>query len=387
MTPNALGTGAEYFNAYATPHAETVYRGLREANPDRRAFILTRSGFGGIQRTASTIWSGDVVSRWSNLKDQIAAGIGAGLAGMPYWTFDIGGFTPEDHYRYNDTTTVGHFSEMSPEHRGEWQELNLRWFQFGALAPLFRSHGQNPYREIFNIADSGTEVYDSFVWYTNLRYRLLPYIYTLAGDAHHRDGTIMRGLAMDFQHDATALNIATQYMFGPALLVSPVFESGARSRPVYLPRGSDWYDFHSGKKHSGGRTIAASAPLARMPLFVRAGSIVPLGPAIQHTGESLNAPITLHVYTGADGSFDIYEDDGLSYEYENGQWSRIPVRYDDASGSLHIGKRVGGFDGLADDRTIAIRWIDGTDTPPAEFDAEPDVALTYSGSPLAAERP
>jgi alpha-D-xyloside xylohydrolase len=387
LSPNALGTGAEYFNAYATPHAETVYRGERETDADKRAFILTRSGFGGIQRTASAIWSGDVVSRWSDLKDQIAAGIGAGLAGMPYWTFDIGGFTPEDHYRFNGSTTVGHFSEMASDRQSEWQELNLRWFQFGALAPLFRSHGQNPYREIFNIADAGTEVYDSLVWYTNLRYRLMPYIYTLAGDAHHRDGTIMRGLAMDFPDDPAARDVATQYMFGPSLLVSPVFESGARTRAVYLPGGGDWFDFHSGEKHAGGRTIDAKAPLTRMPLFVRAGSIVPLGPAIQHTGESLNAPITLHVYAGADGSFEIYEDDGLSYDYEEGQWSRIPVRYDDASGNVDLGERVGGFDGMAKERTIAVRWIDGPAARPADFDAEPDAVLVYSGSPVTVERP
>jgi alpha-D-xyloside xylohydrolase len=387
LTPNALGTGAEYFNAYATPHAETVYRGEREVDGDKRSFILTRSGFGGIQRTGSAIWSGDVVSRWSNLKDQIAAGIGAGLAGMPYWTFDIGGFTPEDHYRLNGATTVGHFSQMAPQHQKEWQELNLRWFQFGALAPLFRSHGQNPYREIFNIADPGSEVYDSLVWYTNLRYRLMPYIYTLAGDAHHRDGTMMRGLAMDFPDDPAVRDIATQYMFGPALLVSPVFESGARSREVYLPEGADWYDFHNGERHAGGRTIDANAPLKRMPLFVRAGSILPVGPAIQHTGESLNAPIVLNVYTGADGNFEIYEDDGLSYDYEEGQWSRIPVRYDEASGTLYIGKREGGFDGMAEERSIAVRWIGGPDGRAADFDAKPDVTLVYSGSPTTVERP
>lgn len=387
MTPNALGTGAEYFNAYATPHAETVYRGLRENDGDKRAFILTRSGFGGIQRTGSAIWSGDVVSRWSDLNDQIAAGIGAGLAGMPYWTFDIGGFTPEDHYRVNGSTTVGHFSQMAPEYQNEWQELNLRWFQFGTLAPLFRSHGQNPYREIFNIADPGSEVYDSMVWYTNLRYRLMPYIYTLAGDAHHKDGTMMRGLAMDFPDDPAVRDVATQYMFGPALLVSPVFESGARSREVYLPEGADWYDFHNGEKHAGGRTVDAKAPLARMPLFVRAGSIVPSGPAIQHTGESLNAPIVLHVYTGADGSFEIYEDDGLSYDYEEGQWSRIPVRYDEASGTLYIGERTGRFDGMAEERSIAVRWVGGPDARAADFDVEPDVTLVYSGSPMTVERP
>jgi alpha-D-xyloside xylohydrolase len=198
---------------------------------------------------------------------------------------------------------------------------------------------------------------------------------------------MMRGLAMDFPDDPAVRDIATQYMFGPALLVSPVFESGARSREVYLPEGADWYDFHNGERHSGGRTIDAKAPLERMPLFVRAGSILPVGPAIQHTGESLNAPIVLNVYPGADGNFEIYEDDGLSYDYEEGQWSRIPVRYDEASGTLHLGKREGGFDGMAEERSIAVRWIGGPDARAADFDVKPDVTLVYSGSPMTVERP
>jgi alpha-D-xyloside xylohydrolase len=386
LTPNALGTGAEYFNAYAVPHAEAVYQGERETDGDKRSFILTRSGFAGIQRTGAAIWSGDVVTRWSNLREQIAAGIGVGLAGMPYWTFDIGGFTPEDHYRFNGSTAVGHFSQMPEERQDEWQELNLRWFQFGALAPLFRSHGQNPYREIFNIADEGTEVYDSLVWYTNLRYRLLPYIYTLAGDSYHKDGTMMRGLAMDFRNDPKVRDIATQYMLGPALLVNPVYEYAARSRSVYLPAGTDWYDFYTGEKYSGGNTVDAVAPLSRMPLFVRAGAIVPVGPAIQHTGESLNAPVLLNVYTGADGSFEIYEDDGLTSGYEEGQWSRIPMRYDDAAGILHIGKRVGGFEGMSGERSIGVRWISGPDERVVDFDAGPDVTLVYTGKPVTVSR-
>ncbi|HZD53283.1 MAG TPA: TIM-barrel domain-containing protein [Woeseiaceae bacterium] len=385
LTPNALGTGAEYFNAYALPHAETVYRGERETDGDRRAFILTRSGFGGIQRTGAAVWSGDVSSRWLNLKEQIAAGIGIGLSGMPYWTYDIGGFTPEDRYRYNGSVTARRISDVAPEQRDEWQELNLRWFQFGAFTPLFRSHGQSPYREIFNLAEEGSAVYDSLVWYTKLRYRLMPYIYTLAGDSYQRDGTIMRGLVMDFPDDPGARDIATEYLFGPAFLVSPVYEHGARSREVYLPAGADWYDFYSGEKHSGGVTIDADAPLARMPLFVRAGSIVPTGPEIRHTGESLNAPLTLNVYTGADGAFDIYEDDGISYDYERGEWSRIPVRYDESEGVLTIGKRVGGFEEMAEERSIAVRWIDGPDADAANTDARPDATLSYEGEPLIVE--
>src|SRR5690606_15660069 len=278
-----------------------------------------------------------------------------------------------------------HVSEMAPELRGEWQELNLRWFQFGALAPLFRSHGQNPYREIFNLADEGSEVYASLVWHTNLRYRLMPYVYTLAGDAYHRDGTMMRGLVMDFPDDLRARDIATQYMFGPALLVNPVYEPGARSREIYLPAGSDWYDFHSGEKYAGGRTIDAAAPLSRMPLFVRAGAILPVGPAIQHTGESLNAPLVINVFTGSDGSFEIYEDDGVSYGYEKGQWSRIQFRYEDATGTLYIGERQGAFDAMAAERSIGVRWIVAGERA-AEFDAEADITLNYTGEPLTASR-
>jgi len=386
MTPNALGTGAEYFNAYALPHAESVYRGDREADGDKRVFILTRSGFGGIQRTAAAIWSGDVASRWSNLKEQIAAGIGVGIAGMPYWTHDIGGFTPEDKYRYNGAVTVENYSEMAPEYRAAWQELNLRWFQFGAFTPLFRSHGQNPYREIYNLAEAGSEVYDSLVWHTRLRYRLMPYIYTLAGNAYQRDGTIMRGLVMDFPDDLSVRDVSTEYMFGPSILVAPVYEAGARQRDVYLPAGAYWYDFHSGSIQAGGATVTAAAPLSRMPLFVSAGAIIPTGPAIQNTGESLNAPLVLNVFTGADGEFDIYEDDGLSYAYEQGQWSRIPVRYEHETGTLVIGARVGGFEGMAEQRDIAVRWITGPDTVPADFDAEPDARLVYSGDELRISR-
>jgi alpha-D-xyloside xylohydrolase len=386
MTPNALGTGAEWFNAYALPHAERVYRGEREVDGHQRSFILTRSGFGGIQRTGSAIWSGDVVSRWSNLREQIAAGIGTAIAGMPYWTHDIGGFTPEDHYRQNGDVSVGHYSEMAPEHQTSWQELNVRWFQFGTFTPLFRSHGQNPYREIWNIADEGSEAYESMVWHTNLRYRLMPYIYTLAGDAHHRDDTIMRGLVMDFPNDPAVRDLSTEYLFGPAILVAPVVEAGATARAVYLPAGTDWYDFHTGEKLAGGASVEADAPLARMPLFVKAGSIVPTGPAIQHSGESLNAPLTLNVYTGADGSFEIYEDDGLSYGYEEGQWSRIPVSWDEAGNTLTIGARKGGFEGMAESREISVRWITGTDTVPADFDAEAVETLDYMGEAVIVTR-
>jgi len=387
MTPNADGTGAEVFNAYALPHAEAVYKGERQDQGNQRSFILTRSGFGGIQRTGSAIWTGDIVSRWSNLEEQIAAGIGAGLAGMPYWTFDIGGFTPEDRYRYSDQGVVGHYSMMNEEEIDEWQEINTRWFQFGAFAPLFRSHGQNPYREIYNIADEGSRIYDTLVWYTKLRYRLMPYIYTLAGDAYHLDSTLMRGLIMDFPEDPEVRDIHDQYMFGPALLVSPVTEYKARSREVYLPAGTDWYDFYTGQKFTGGQHLSADAPLTRMPLFVKSGSILPTGANIQYVYDEPDAPYTLNVYTGANASFDIYEDDGKTYAYEQGEFSRIPVDYDQTTGTLTLGERRGEFDGMIRQREIRVRWIDGKREDAADFDTGIAQTVTYHGGQLVLRRP
>ncbi|MGO2128038.1 MAG: TIM-barrel domain-containing protein [Pseudoalteromonas prydzensis] len=386
MSPLAVGSGAEYFNSYAVPHAEGVYHGERETAPNTRSFILTRSGFAGIQRTGSAIWSGDTVPRWSNLKEQIGAGIGAGLAGVPNWTFDIGGFTPEDHYRNTDKGFVGHFSNLNDKDVENWQELNLRWFQFGAFVPLFRSHGQNPYREIYNLADEGSLVYDSLVSYTKLRYRLMPYIYSEAGKMYQQDGTLMRGLVMDFGDDKTAINIDDQYMFGPAFLVNPVHEFKARTRSVYLPKGTNWFDFYSGQSYQGGQTITANAPLEQMPLFVKAGSIVPIGGEKQFVFDNLDAPITLYIYTGADGQYTLYNDDGKSYDYEKGQFTNIDISYDDTLGTVTIGERKGQFAGMVKQRTFNIRFISGPSKDAANFNAKPDKSVQYTGQSVVIKR-
>lgn len=371
--PTAIGPAAQYFNSYPLMQSRAVYEGERRSStPDKRVFILTRSGFGGLQRYGAATWSGDVVSRWRDLYNQVAAGANQSMSGLPNWTFDIGGFALEDRYL-----------KPNPQDLAEWRELNLRWFQFGAFVPLFRSHGEAPARELWNIAPPGSEVYDSLVAYSRLRYRLLPYIYTLAADTYHRDGTMMRGLAMDFSGDATARNVNDQYLFGPSFLVNPIYEFEARSRQVYLPAGTRWYDFYSGVAHKGGQKIEAAAPLARMPLFVKAGSIVPIGPEVQHTAEKLEAPITLYVYRGADGSFDLYEDDGLSYAYEKGEFARIPIRYDDASGALSIGARAGAFPGMVATRTFNVRWITPGESNAAVLDTPPDESLSYSGQPVS----
>jgi alpha-D-xyloside xylohydrolase len=366
--PTADGPGGEVFNSYPLVHAEGVYKGWMAFKPNVRPFILTRAGFPGLQRTGSAVWSGDVASRWEDMREQIAAGVNFSMSGIPNWTHDIGGFASEERYVKGEAA-----------HLPEWRELNLRWFQFGAFSPLFRSHGESPKREIYEIAPAGSAMYRSMEYYDKLRYRLMPYVYTLAGDTYHRDGTIMRGLVMDFPGDRKAWNVADQYMFGPAFLVAPVTQFKARSRQVYLPAGTSWYDFYTGRMEAGGRSVDAAAPFERMPLFVRAGSIVPVGPEIQHTGEAPSAPITLHVYTGADGQFALYEDDGTSMEYANGRFARIPVRYEERTGTLTLGAREGSFPTMAVTRTVNIRWMTPAKARPLDLDGKPDATVTYTG--------
>lgn len=370
MGPTALGPGAAFFNSYPLVHVDEFHKDLLEFKPDLRPVILSRSGYAGIQRAGTALWSGDVASRWDDLRDQISAGVNLSMSGIPNWSHDIGGFSNEDRYNKED-----------PKHLVEWRELNTRWFQFGAFSPLFRSHGEYPFREIYNISPKGTPTYRSMGWYSRLRYRLMPYIYTLGADTHFSDGTIMRGLVMDFPADKKVWNVDDQYLFGPAFLVAPVTGFKARSRPVYLPAGTLWYDYYSGRSMRGGQTITAAAPYERMPLFVRAGSIIPTGPAIQHTRDpqAQRGPITINVYTGADGRFSVYEDDGTSRQYLNGAWSRIPLSYDEASQTLTIGPREGSYPGMAVGRTINVRWMKPGSPRPLAFDARPDARLTYTG--------
>jgi alpha-D-xyloside xylohydrolase len=309
------------------------------------------------------------VARWYDLRAQISAGVGMSMSGIPNWTHDIGGFAVEDR-----------FSSQDPAHVAEWRELYLRWYQFGAFSPIFRSHGEFPYRESYNVAPEGSEVYESLLYYDRLRYRLMPYIYAVAADTYHRDGTMMRGLVMDFPNDPNVRDRGDEYMFGPAFLVAPVYEFRARTRELYLPAGTRWYDYNTGHAYDGGQTVRADAPLARMPLFVRAGSIVPTGPDVQHTGENLAGPLTIFVYTGANGAFDLYEDDGVSYGYQRGEFARIPLRYDEASGALTIGARSGSYPGMATTREIRVRWIGG----PREAESP---VVRYEGREIVLRRP
>ncbi len=356
MTPTALGPSAKYFNAYALMNAEAIYDGQRGVDPDRRVFLLTRSGFAGLQRYSTATWSGDIATRWEDMEAQIAAGLNFAVSGIPYWTMDIGGFCVEDRY----VKAQALFNETGKENDDlkEWRELNTRWYQFGAFAPLFRAHGQWPFREVYNIAPEGHPAYESIVAYTKLRYSLMPYIYSLAGKTYFDDYTIMRPMVMDFGSDKNTLNLQDQYMFGPALLVAPVYKYGARSREVYFPENTVWHDFYTGKRVDGGQTMTVDAPYGRIPLFVRAGSILPMGGDIQSTAEESTEPITLIVYAGVDGAFTLYEDEGTNYNYEKGRYSMIPMKYDSATSTLSIGDRKGSYDGMKENRVFNVVKID-----------------------------
>jgi alpha-D-xyloside xylohydrolase len=366
--PTALGSSTAFFNSYPLLHSTGVYEGSRSVDPDKRVFILTRSSFAGQQRTAAATWSGDVASRWDDLHNQISAGVNFSMSGLPNWSFDIGGFALESRYL-----------KPTAKDLDEWRELNLRWFEFGAFVPLFRSHGEPPFREIYNIAPPNSEMYRAMVAYDELRYRLLPYIYASAAATYHNDSTLMRGLPMDFPQDARVRNLNDEYLFGHAFLVSPVYEYQARKRKVYLPAGTRWYNFYTGEASDGGASLDVDAPPGQMPLFVRAGAIVPMGPVMQYSSEKPDAPVTLYVYQGASDKFDLYEDDGVTYGYENGEFSNIPLSYDDATKTLTIGARTGSFKGMIDKRTFNVRWIVPGDKHAADFAHAPDSTVEYTG--------
>ena len=371
MSPTALGSGAEYFNGFPLQNAKGVYEGQRKTNPDQRVFILTRSAFAGQQRYAAATWSGDIAARWDEMKRQIPAALNFSMSGLPYWTMDIGGFAVERKYE----TATGELLE-------EWRERMARWVEFGAFCPLFRMHGQLPYREFFTIAPENHPVYQAMLDADKLRYRLMPYIYSLAGHAYQNDYTIMRALPMDFASDLKTANIDDQYMFGPSIMVSPVCEFKARSRQVYLPENTNWYALNNGKYFKGGQTITADAPLSGIPLFIKAGSIIPIGPEVQYTSEKAADPISLYVYTGADGTFSIYEDENINYNYEKGQFSEIPLSYNEAEKTLTIGNRKGEFAGMLKQRTFNVIKVSKEQPVGINQNNKSDKVITYSGSEL-----
>jgi alpha-D-xyloside xylohydrolase len=371
MMPTAGGTAARVLNAFPLQNARAVYEGQRSSAPDQRVVILTRSGFAGQQRFAGAVWSGDISSTWTAMAKQIPAALGYAAAGMPYWSMDCGGFSVPERYSAENPTSAD---------LADWRELYTRWFQFATFVPLLRSHGERPLREMWFFGGEDDPAYRTQLKFDRLRYRLLPYIYSLAGAVTHEGGSFMRPLVMDFPGDARACAIGDQYLFGPALLVNPVTQPQARSRAVYLPATpGGWYDFWSGAAVAGGRAIDAPAPYEALPLYVRAGSILPSGPDLQYANEKPADPVTLHVYAGADGRFTLYEDDGATYGYERGECARIPLRWDDAARTLTIGARVGSFPGMLQERTFRVVLV--APGRPVGYDSAPTEGRTlhYTG--------
>ena len=359
----AIGSGDRYVNLFPLMTTTAVYQGQRATTDQNRVFILSRSAFAGSQRNAVTAWSGDINSDWITFQRQIPAGLNFELSGLPYWTTDIGGFVsgnPDD-----------------PAYR----ELFIRWFEFGTFSPIFRVHGTrtNDQNELWSYGPDAQKILTS---YDRLRYRLMPYIYSMAWMVTSTGYTPMRALAMDFPSDPRALNVGDQFMFGPAILVTPVTEPGADTRRLYLPK-TTWYDFWTGRSEAGGAMITSAAPLDRMPLFMRAGSILPMGPDLQYAAEKPADPIELRVYRGADGAFTLYEDEDDGYNYEKGEYATIPIQWNEPSKTLTIGQRKGKFPGMRESRTFRIVFVSENHGAGIDPAAQADKTVTYTGEALS----
>jgi alpha-D-xyloside xylohydrolase len=353
-----IGSGARYANLFPLMTTSAVYQGQRAQSDQKRVFILSRSAFAGAQRNAAAVWSGDVDPNWETFRRQIPAGLSYSLSGNPYWTTDIGGFVvanPDD-----------------PAYR----ELYLRWFEFGVFNPIFRAHGTRTTNQN-EIWSYGTEMQTILTRYDRLRYRLLPYLYSVAWKTTSENYTPMRALVMDFREDPRVWNIGDQFLFGPSLLVNPVTEPGATSRHLYLPK-TKWYNFWTGEAVDGGRAVDVPAPLEEMPVFVRAGSILPMGPPMEYS-QAANDPIELRVYTGANGEFTLYEDEGDTYNYEKGAYATIPIRWDDATQILTIGARKGKYNGMPDTLTFSAVFVSKEHGTGVEETRTPESTFSYDG--------
>ena len=357
----AAGPGAEVFNAYPLMHTTGVYQGQRAQTDKKRVVILTRSAYAGQQRNSAITWSGDIHGTWNVFAKQIPAGLNFSISGIPYWNTDIGGF----------------FSS-SPTNKN-YQELFTRWFQFGAFNPMFRVHGTGAGKELWRWDEPTQKILTDYI---KLRYRLLPYIYSTSWQVTSDGGTMLRPLMMDFGDDTNALDIGDQFLFGSEIMVSPVTQAHATTRSVYLPGHGDWYDFWTGKRVSGGQRIEAASPIETLPLFIPAGSILPLGPVMQYAGEKPADPIELRIYRGADGAFTLYEDEGDNYNYERGVFATIPLIWNEASGKLTIGARKGKFPGMPKQRTFRVVFVDENHGIGGGETENADAIVKYAGKTM-----
>jgi alpha-D-xyloside xylohydrolase len=349
----AAGPGAEVYNSFPLLHTTGVHDGMRRDFPDERVMILTRSAYAGQQRNGALTWSGDTQGSWESLRKNVVGALNFSMSGIPYWSADIGGFFGGDN------------------HDRAYADLFNRWEQFAIFTPQFRVHGVQPGKEIWNWDG---DIQPLLIDNVKLRYRLLPYIYSLSWDVTHNRGTMMRALAFDFRGDPKALAQTDEYMFGRALLVAPVVEKDARKRGVYLPAGTQWYDFFSGQRYAGGQTIEADAPMSHIPVFARAGSIMPVGPVKPYADAPSDEPVELRVYPGANGSFALYDDAGNGFGYERGEYSLINIEWHDRARTLRLAGREGGYEGMAP--TIRFKVLCGSETGGGTM-------VTYSGSAVS----
>lgn len=367
-----------YTNAYALFHAKGIYEGQRNTTDDKRVVNLTRSGYIGQQKYGTILWSGDISAKWSTLEKQIPAGLNLCAAGLPYWTLDIGGF----FVKKGDIWFWDGDYERGAEDLG-FRELYVRWLQLGAFLPVFRAHGTDTRREIWKFGESGEMFYDALVKFIELRYRLMPYIYSMAAMVTHSDFTMMRLLAFDFINDKQVYGIKDQFMFGSSLMICPVTEpmyynkdsapikDTNKSRQVYLPAGTDWYDFWTNERYTGGKCLSAAAPLDIIPIFVKAGSVIPTTEVAQHSAESSESIIKLLVYPGDDGLFTLYQDEQDNYNYEKGYFATIEIVWNDKESALIIRKRKGTFKGMEKAITFMLQVV-----------GKKEVSLQYTGEEI-----
>ncbi|MBO4215542.1 MAG: DUF5110 domain-containing protein [Bacteroidaceae bacterium] len=383
--PTALGTSTEYFNAYSLVNADAIYNGQRGVwkgkKDEPRVFLLTRSGFAGEQRYSTATWSGDIGTRWEDMRAQMTAGLNYSMSGIPFWGMDQGGFCVEN--RYVAAQQLYDRTGLENEDLKEWRELQTRWNQFGAFIPLFRSHGQWPLREIWNIAPENHPAYQSFVYYDKLRYHLMPYIYSMAGWAHFKDYTLMRALVMDFNGDKEVEDIGNQWMFGPALMACPVGYYKARNRSVYFPKQCGWYNLYTGEYTTGGQRQVVDAPYEQIPVFVREGAIIPFGPEMQWSDEKPAELINLYVYAGQNGLFQLYEDEGTNYNYEQGKYATIDITYDDATKTVSFGARKGQFNGMLKNRRFNVVLITKDHPKPLDLVNPEGEMVEYNGKAVS----
>ncbi|HPB04950.1 MAG: DUF5110 domain-containing protein [Bacteroidales bacterium] len=375
-TKTYLGSFRKVRNAYPLMTVGGVYTHNREVSSDKRIFILTRSAFAGQQRYGANTWSGDVVASWETLHNQITAGLNFSLCGIPYWNSDLGGF-----FLWNF---------KNPLQNPDYRELHARWIQFGTFCPMMRSHGEGSPREIYQFGQKGDKIYDSDEKYINLRYSLLPYIYSSSWEVTNKQSSMMRALVMDFASDKQALDINNEYMFGKSILVCPVTTpmynkdgkedfSTVKSMEVYLPKGADWFDFWTGEKYSGGQKVNKEVPLDIMPLYIKAGSILPIGPKVQYATEKKWDNLEIRIYEGANGEFTLYEDENDNYNYEKGIFSTITFSWDNAKKTLTISDRKGSFPDMLAERNFNIVKVSVKNGVGNDSETEIVKAVNYTG--------